>query len=200
MARRPRILFPGAVYHVTARGDRQEPIFVDDIDRRLLLGIVGDGMQRFGAHAYAFCLMGNHYHFVVCTPQPNLPRLMRHLNGVYTQAHNRRHGKVGHVFQGRFKAELVDTDAYLLQACRYVELNPVRAELCADAMRWRWSSCRSVLGLATPQPWLDVSAVLGHLLGRTPTSDSDFVAARRVYADWLAVGSGPAFHNTERGT
>ena len=200
MARRPRILFPGAVYHVTARGDRQEPIFVDDVDRRKLLGVVSDGMQRFGAHAYAFCLMGNHYHFVVCTPQANLPLLMRHVNGVYTQAHNRRHGRVGHVFQGRFKAELVDTDAYLLQACRYVELNPVRAGLCADASLWRWSSCRPLLGLAPAPPWLDVQTVLARLIGQDPASGPDIAAARRAYVEWLQLWSGHAIHDAKRGT
>ncbi|MBI3154380.1 MAG: hypothetical protein HYZ20_03130 [Burkholderiales bacterium] len=97
-------------------------------------------------------------------------------------------------------AELVDTDAYLLQACRYVELNPLRAGLCADATQWRWSSCRSVLGLVAPQPWLDVSTLLGRLLGRPPASDEDFAAARRDYAEWLALGSGPTFHDMEHRT
>ncbi len=200
MPRRPRVLFPGAVYHVTARGDRQEPIFVDDADRHLLLSIVGDGMARFGVLAYAYCLMGNHYHFIVCTPQANLPPLMRHVNGVYTQAHNRRHGTVGHVFQGRFKAALVDTDAYLLQACRYVELNPVRAGLADEAPRWRWSSCRAVLGLAPPPRWLAVTTILERLLGRSPGSEADLRIARTAYAAWLAEGSGHAVHDVERVT
>ncbi|WP_199724763.1 transposase [Noviherbaspirillum saxi] len=94
------------MYHVTSRGDRHEPIF---------------------AVVFAYCLMGNHYHFVLQTRQPNLSRLMRHINGVYTQSCNRRHGKTGHLFQGRFKAVLVDEEAYRLEVCRYVDLNPVRA-------------------------------------------------------------------------
>ncbi len=127
MVRPLRIEFPGAVYHVTARGDRREPIFDDDGDRELLLAIVGQTLERFDAQMLAYCLMGNHYHFVLHTRRANLSALMRQLNGVYSQAYNRRHGKVGHLLQGRFKAILVDRDSYLLEVCRYVELNPVRA-------------------------------------------------------------------------
>jgi REP element-mobilizing transposase RayT len=125
----PRIEFPDAVYHVTSRGDRREPIFVDDTDRAGLLNVLAQGMQRFDAQVLAYCLMGNHYHFVLHTRQANLSLLMRHLNGVYTQPYYRRHGKVEYLFQGRFKAILVDRDAYLLEVCRYVELNPMRARM-----------------------------------------------------------------------
>ena len=128
MARPLRVEFPGAVYHLTARGDRRESIFIDDADRVALLGVVGDATERFAASMLAYCLMGNHYHFVVQTHRANLSQLMRQINGVYTQGFNRRHAKVGHVFQGRFKALVVDRDAYLLEVCRYVELNPVRAK------------------------------------------------------------------------
>ena len=106
MSRPLRIEFEGAVYHVTSRGDRREAIFEDDEDRVALLAIVALGLERFGATLFAYCLMGNHYHFVMQTHQPNLSRLMRHINGVYTQAYNRRQRKVGHLFQGRFKAVL----------------------------------------------------------------------------------------------
>lgn len=124
-----RIEFPGAVYHVTSRGDRREPIVLGDEDREDLLGVLGQALHRFDACVLAWCLMDNHYHFVLHTRQLNLSLLMRHINGVYTQRFNRRHGKVGHLFQGRFKAILVDRDAYLLEVCRYVELNRVRAQL-----------------------------------------------------------------------
>ena len=129
MSRPLRIEFPGAAYHVTSRGDRREPIFEDDTDRASLLGVVEEGMGRYDAQVLAYCLMGNHYHFVLHTRQANLSRLMRHLNGVYTQAYNRRHRKLGHLFQCRFNAILVDRDAYLLEVCRYVEFNPVRARM-----------------------------------------------------------------------
>ena len=124
MGRPLRIEFPGAVYHVTSRGDRRESIFRDAADRRLLLDIVDSSMRRLDAEMLAFCLMGNHYHFVLQTRQANLSRLMRHVNGVYSQAFNRRHGLVGHLFQGRFKAIHVDQEAYFMEVSRYVELNP----------------------------------------------------------------------------
>ena len=139
MSRPLRIEFEGAVYHVTSRGNRRESIFFDDADRLALLDVIGRAMERFDAAMLAYCLMGNHYHFVLRTRRANLSQVMRHINGVYTQAFNRRHGKVGHVFQGRFKAILVDSDNYLVSVCRYVELNPARAGLVDDPSSWRWS-------------------------------------------------------------
>ncbi len=152
MARPLRIEFAGGVYHVTSRGDRREPIFADDQDRACLIAILAHGLQRFDASALAYCLTGNHYHFVLQTRQRNLSRLMRHVNGVYSQAFNRRHGLVGHVFQGRFTAILVDRDAYLLEVCRYTDLNPVRARTLASAGRWPWSSYRAHAGLIGGKP------------------------------------------------
>jgi REP element-mobilizing transposase RayT len=139
MSRPLRVEFPGALYHVTARGDRREPIFEDDEDRRALLEVLSRALERFDASYLAYCLMSNHYHFVLETHRANLSRLMRHVNGVYTQRCNRRHQRVGHLFQGRFKAILVDRDAYLLEVCRYVDLNPVRARLVKRAEDWAWS-------------------------------------------------------------
>lgn len=115
MARPLRIEFDGAVYHVTSRGDRREPIFDDEEDRACFIRVLSTGLDRFDAGLIAWCLMGNHYHLVLQTRQSNLSRFMRHLNGVYTQSYNRRHSKVGHLLQGRFKAIAVDTDAYLLR-------------------------------------------------------------------------------------
>lgn len=121
---------------MTSRGDRHEPIYRDDEDRLAQLEIIAQAMDRFDAQVLAYCQMGNHYHLVLHTRQANLSRLMRHVNGVYTQAFNRRHGLVGHLFQGRFKAVLVDRDAYLLALCRYVERNPVAAGMVADVRQW----------------------------------------------------------------
>jgi putative transposase len=112
MSRPLRIEFPGAMYHVTSRGDRREDIFAGDEDRVSLLAVLGQAMERFDGQVLAYCLMSNHYHFVLHTRRANLSQVMRHVNGVYTQTFNRRHGKVGHLFQGRFKAILVDRDAY----------------------------------------------------------------------------------------
>jgi putative transposase len=190
MARPLRIEFPNAVYHVTSRGDRREAIFVDDDDRDALLRVVAQGMERFSAQVLAYCLMGNHYHFVLHTRQANLSRLMRHINGVYTQAFNRRHGKVGHLFQGRFKAILVDRDSYLLEVCRYVELNPVRAGIVNAAADWRWSSYRAHAGLAETPPWLDTLSLHGYLLGRAPAGRADQRAAARRYEKLVAAGLG----------
>ena len=166
MARPLRIIAPGALYHVTARGDRREPIFVDNFDRNALLDVLSIGLQRADASALAYCLMGNHYHLVVHTRQANLPQLMRHVNGVYTQRFNRRHGLVGHLFQGRYKASLVDRESYLLEVCRYVDLNPVRAGLVAQPGDWPWSSYAAHTGRFSPPPWLDTPALWAALLGQ----------------------------------
>ena len=187
MARPLRIEFADAVYHVTARGNRQEPIFLDDHDRRLFLDLLAQAFDRFDAGALAYCLMGNHYHLVLRTRQPNLSALMRHVNGVFTQRVNRRHGKVGHVFQGRFKAILVDRDAYLLEVCRYVDLNPVRAGMVASARDWPWSSYQALTGASPVPPWLDATLLHGMLLGHTPTTPADGVQAQRLYADLVAA-------------
>ena len=186
MARPLRIEFPGAVYHVTARGDRREPIFFDDDDRHALLEVVAQALSRFDAEALSYCLMGNHYHFVLHTRQGNLSLLMRHINGVYTQAFNRRHKKVGHLFQGRFKAILVDRDAYLLEVCRYVDLNPVRARMVKKPEAWAWSSYRAHVGLAPLPAWLDTAGLHGYLLGRPVRTASDYKRAADRYARLVA--------------
>lgn len=166
MSRPLRIEFPNAIYHVTSRGDRREPIYRDEVDRQAQLDAIALGMERFDALVLAYCQMGNHFHLVLHTRQANLSRLMRHVNGVYTQAFNRRHGLVGHLFQGRFKAILVDRDAFLLALCRYVERNPVAAGLVALPSDWVWSSCQAHLGLVAPPGWLDSDGVHAYLLGQ----------------------------------
>src|SRR5437667_10970198 len=125
MARPLRVEFPGGSYHVTSRGDSREDIFLDDEDRRRFLALLGHTIERFGWRCHAYCLMTNHYHVVIETPQPNLSRGMRHLNGVYTQRFNRRHSRVRHVLQGRYTAIVVQKDTHLLDVYRYVGLNHV---------------------------------------------------------------------------
>jgi putative transposase len=154
MARPLRIEFDGALYHVTSRGDRREDIFEDDEDRRRFLNLLAEVAERFNWRCHAYCLMTNHYHLIVETPEGNLSRGMRHLNGVYTQASNRRHRRTGHVFQGRFKAILVDRDSYLLELARYVVLNPVRAGMVDEAGAWPWSSYRATVGDSPSPDWL----------------------------------------------
>lgn len=183
MSRPLRVEFPGAHYHATARGDRREPIFEDDQDRQALLEVLGQALEHFDAGCLAYCLMPNHYHFVLQTRCANLSRLMRQVNGVYTQRYNRRHDKVGHLFQGRFKAIVVDRDAYLLEVCRYVDLNPVRARLVRRPQDWHWSSYRAHVGLDDRPEWLDSAAVLRQLAASE-------VVGRRRYAEFVAQGRG----------
>jgi REP element-mobilizing transposase RayT len=193
MARPLRIEFPGAHYHVTSRGDRREAIFLDDDDRRAFLDLLAQSLLRFDAAVLAYCLMGNHYHLVLVTRAANLSALMRHLNGVYTQRFNRRHDKTGHVFQGRFKAILVDRDAYLLQVCRYVELNPVRAGLVPAAGAWPWSSHRANAGQAPVPPGLDCETLHALVPGTTAGSASASpvpVQAHAAWSDWVHSSPG----------
>lgn len=182
MSRPLRIEFPGAVYHITARGDRREPIYRDDDDRAAHLDVIAQAVERFDAQVLAYCLMGNHYHLVLHTREGNLSRLMRQVNGVYTQFFNRRHALVGHLFQGRFKAILVDREQYLLALCRYVERNPVAARLVTRPQTWRWSSCRAHLGQEPTPPWLDTDGLHGYLLGRKVATTADRSRACARYA------------------
>lgn len=185
MSRPLRIEFPDALYHVTARGDRREDIFEDDEDRRAFLGILSQVVVQFNWLCYAWCLMDNHYHLLIQTPDGNLSKGMRQLNGVYTQASNRRHHRVGHLFQGRFKAILVDSDAYLLELARYVVLNPVRAGLVKRAQDWPWSSYPASMGLAPAQDFLAVDGLLAQFASRRST-------AQARYAQFVAEGIGAA--------
>ena len=147
MARPLRIEFPGAVYHVTSRGDGREDIYLSDEDKTMFLDVLSRVIDRFNWVCHAWCLMTNHYHLMIETPRGNLSRGMQHLNGVYTQRFNRLHDRVGHVFQGRFKAILVEKDAHLLTLCRYIVRNPVAAGMVNDVADWSWSSYRSTAGL-----------------------------------------------------
>ena len=185
MVRPLRIEYPGAVYHVTSRGGRREPIAKDNIDRNAFLSIAGQALERFDAHVWPYCLMGKHYHLVIRTREANLSRLMRHINGVYTQTFNRRHQLTGHLFQGRFKAILVDSDSYLLEVCRYVDLNPVRAHMVDRPDAYRWSSYRALAGLADQPAWLDVHSVHEQL---APGKNTTYAAAK--YAQFVSEGKG----------
>lgn len=183
MARPLRIELAGGLYHVTARGDRREAIYVDDTDRQRWLTLLGEVCERFNWRCHAYCQMTNHYHVVVETPEGNLSRGMRQLNGVYTQQTNRRHDHVGHVFQGRYKAILVEKDSYLLELARYVVLNPVRAGMTAEAGDWPWSSYRATIGEASAPKWLETDWLVGQFGGRQSS-------AVRGYIDFVRAGVG----------
>ncbi|MDA1101451.1 MAG: transposase, partial [Proteobacteria bacterium] len=188
MARPLRIEYPGAVYHVTARGNAQAAIYLDDADRRSFLDTLALAIERHAWLCHGYCLMDNHYHLLIETPTANLGRGMRHINGVYTQAFNRRHGRVGHLFQGRYKAILVEREAYLLELARYVVLNPVRAKLAGikAASDWPWSSHRAVAGEAAAPDWLTVA-----WLRRQFGGDDATKAYRRFVADGMADRRSP---------
>ncbi len=161
MARPLRIEYAEAVYHVTSRGNARRSIFKDDKDRGMLLNILEEVNDRYHWLCHAYCLMNNHYHLVIETPDGNLSKGMRHLNGVYTMRFNRHHGSVGHVFQGRYKAILVQKESHLLEVCRYVVLNPVGAKVVEVPERWRWSSYRATARMEKAHPCLTTDWVLG---------------------------------------
>ena len=161
MARPLRIEYDGAVYHVTSRGNERKNIFKDDEDRSLFLDTIKKVNEKHNWLCHAYCLMNNHYHLVIETPDGNLSKGMRQLNGVYTQAFNKRHDRVGHIFQGRYKAILVSKESHLLETCRYVVLNPVRAKATGTPEEWKWSSYRSTAGLEKPHPCLTIDWILG---------------------------------------
>lgn len=181
MSRPLRIEYSDALYHVTARGDRREDIFEDEQDRRIFLSLLEQVVSQFNWACYAWCLMDNHYHLLIQTPDSNLSKGMRQLNGVYTQASNRRHRRVGHLFQGRFKAILVDSDSYLLELSRYVVLNPVRAGMVKKPADWMWSSYRESVGLEPAVPWLAVDRLLVRFAERRSL-------AQQRYAQFVVEG------------
>jgi len=160
MSRPLRIEFAGALYHVTSRGDGQKAIYQDDQDRRDYLGLLSAVCKRFNWRVHAYCLMDNHYHLLIETPDGKLSQGMRQLNGVYTQRFNQHHRRVGHVFQGRYKGIIVQKDSYLLELSRYTVLNPVRARMVRSARDWPWSSYRATCGIVEPPSWLDTDWLL----------------------------------------
>jgi putative transposase len=184
MSRPLRIEFAGGLYHVTARGNGRQPIFADDADRERFLTVLTRVAGRYRLLCHAYCLMGNHYHLLLETPDANLSRAMRQLNGVYSQAFNRRHERPGHVLEGRFHAQVVDRDAYLREVCRYIVLNPVRAGLVAHPREWPWSSYRATAGHVPALPFLTVDWVLC-LDGASVRGE-----AERRYREFVRAGLG----------
>lgn len=187
-----RLEYAGAFWHVTSRGNERREVFREDSDRLEFLGILGRTVALFRWRLHAYVLMGNHYHLLVETPEPTLSRGMRQLNGLYTQGFNRRHRRVGHLFQGRFKAILVEKDAHLLELARYVVLNPVRAGLTKSAATWAWSSYRATAGIEKAPPWLDTHPTLesfGSTRSRAIEKYRVFVSEGRrgIYDPWKLV-------------
>jgi putative transposase len=187
MPRPLRIEYPGARYHLMSRGDRREAIFADDRDRAQFLRTLGEACAKTGWQVHAYCLMSNHFHAVVETPQPNLAAGMRWLLGTYTQRFNRRHQHWGHLFGGRYKAQLIDetSPGYLVQACNYVHLNPRRAGLVSERERlekYEWSSYPAYVRPALRANWLRVDRVLGEHGLQSDSAKSRREFSRRMEA------------------
>ena len=182
MTRPLRLEFPGAIYHLTNRGNARQDIFADDDDRERFLTILADSVRRFNWICHAYCLMGNHYHLLMETLDPNVSRGMRQLNGMYTQAFNRRHSCVGHVFQGRYKSILVEKDAHLLELCRYIVLNPVAAGMVTLPEQWPWSSYRQTVSGARRVEFLACDWILAQF-------SSNNAQARQAYAQFVEEGA-----------
>lgn len=161
MVRPLRIEYPGAVYHVTSRGNARNDIYRNDHDRQNYLSILSEVVKRYNWLCHAYCMMDNHYHLLVETPEATLSSGMRQLNGIYTQRYNRKHNQVGHLFQGRYKSVIVDKENYLLELCRYIVLNPVRAKLVDAPEHWQYSSYRATAGLVKPPEFLTTDWILG---------------------------------------
>ena len=183
MARPIRLEYAGAIYHVTSRGDRREDIYDSDADRECFIKTLGDVCKRFNWVCHAYSLMSNHYHLLIETPDANLSKGMRQLNGVYTQAYNRSNGRVGHVFQGRYKAIMVEKQGYLLELARYIVLNPVRASMVRSVSQWRWSSYRATTGQVLNPGWLNTDWLLASFSKRKSQ-------AVKLYKAFVAEGKG----------
>ena len=192
MARPLRIEYEGAVYHITSRGNARADIFVTDDDRRLFIETLGKVVSRYGWTCHAYCLMSNHYHLLIETPSPNLSRGMQLLNGIYTQRFNREHKRTGHVFQGRFKAILVEKESHLLELTRYVALNPVRANMVRSAREWPWSSYRATVGQVAAPDFLTLDWTLSQF-------GSERARAIRAYRVFVSQGLGLEVWNGLRG-
>ncbi len=162
MARPLRIVYPGAFYHITSRGNERKDIFREQEDRERFLSYLQSANQRYEALIHVFCLMDNHYHILMETPLGNLPQIMMHINGAYTTYFNVKHQRSGHLFQGRYKAILVDKDEYAKELSRYIHLNPVRAGMVDRPEEYLWSSYQYYIGCKKPPKWLENGFILDY--------------------------------------
>jgi REP element-mobilizing transposase RayT len=192
MARPLRIEYAGAVYHITSRGNEKKAVFKTDQDRINFLNTLHHVNNRYNWICHAYCLMNNHYHLLIETPDGNLALGMRQLNGVYTQLFNKLHGRTGHLFQGRYKSILIQKDSHLLEVCRYVVLNPVRAKMVESPEAWTWSSYRATAGRESPHPCLRIDWVLDQFSGKRSK-------AEKKYKEFVGWGIGKSLWQDVRG-
>jgi REP element-mobilizing transposase RayT len=181
MARPPRIQIAGGFFHITTRGNRRQRIFENRLDPALFVHLVARNVRRLDWRCHSFCLMPNHYHLVVETPEPNLSLGMERLNGLYAKWFNQAHGVQGHVFERRFHSTSVERDAHTLELARYLALNPVRAGLCRHPSEWTWSSYRVMVGEAARPEFLTCSWLLSQF-------DPDPERAPAVFAAFVEAG------------
>lgn len=187
MGRPPRAEPVRGIVHVTTRGVRREPIFADDADRRMFMAFLAQSVRRCRWSCLAYCLMSNHFHLLVGLSAPNLARGMHRLNGLYARRFNERHEHTGHLFEARYSSSVIESETYLLEALRYIVLNPVRVGLCADPADWEWSSFRATAGIEHCPRFLAAGRVR-RLFGRGPASGETYAAFVRARAV-LFVGS-----------
>jgi REP element-mobilizing transposase RayT len=185
MARPVRIEYPGAFYHITSRGNERKNIFKDDKDRERFLVYLETAVSRYKVVIHLYCLMSNHYHLLLSTPEGNLSQIIRHINGGYTTYFNKRHNRAGHLFQGRYKAILVDADAYAGELSRYIHLNPVRAGIAKLPEQYSWSSYAVYTGKAATPRWLNTDWLLQYFGTKT-------AAARKTYRLFTEAAMGTA--------
>ena len=174
MARPLRITFPGAFYHVTSRGNEQKAVFKSKRDREKFLEYLGSATERYNAGIHGFCLMDNHYHLLLETPSANLPQIMRHINGAYTTYFNIKRDRSGHLFQGRYKAILVDKDTYAKELSRYIHLNPVRAHMAKTPGDYPWTSYTAYIGESEVPDWLHRDFILAFFGKQTATAQKRY--------------------------
>ena len=183
MARPIRVEYEGGLYHVTSRGNARQDVFLDSEDYQDFLRLLSTVVERYRWIVHAYCLMTNHYHLLVEIPQANLASGMRQLNGVYAQKFNLRHGRVGHLFQSRYKSFLVEKDSYLLELSRYIVLNPVAAGIVSSPEKWPWSSYRATAGLDKGMEFLHSESIFALF-------SSLGAKARKLYISYVKEGMG----------
>lgn len=188
MARPLRIEFADAFYHITSRGNEQKNIFKSDRDREKFLGYLESATERYSAVIHTYCLMDNHYHLFLQTPAGNLSQIMQHINGAYTTYYNMKRKRSGHLFQGRYKALLVDADAYAQELSRYIHLNPVRAGMAARPNQYKWSSYLAYIHQKSQPEWLCTEFILA-LFSRNTT------AARKHYRGFVESMTGQEYES-----
>ena len=174
MARPLRITYPGAFYHVTSRGNERKDVFKSKRDREKFLEYFKSATKRYDAVIHVFCLMDNHYHLLLETPSGNLPQIMQHINGAYTTYFNVKHGRSGHLFQGRYKAILVNIDEYAKALSRYIHLKPVRAKTVKDPAEYEWSNYQFYIGKKKPPEWLHRDFILQYFGNKVSIAQKEY--------------------------